>query len=96
MSDPAPRAAAALPGAPSTALCTDLAGKAAVLTGAAGGIGRAIAQALLARGATVHGLDHRAEALEQQEVRHHDRADPAVPRVPDHAPVRPEQFGQAA
>lgn len=63
MSDPAPRAAAALPGAPSTALCTDLAGKAAVLTGAAGGIGRAIAQALLARGATVHGLDHRAEAL---------------------------------
>ncbi len=36
----------------------------AVVTGAAGGIGRAISQALMARGATVHGLDLNANALE--------------------------------
>lgn len=38
--------------------------KLAVVTGAAGGIGRAISEALMAGGATVHGLDLNADALQ--------------------------------
>jgi NAD(P)-dependent dehydrogenase (short-subunit alcohol dehydrogenase family) len=40
-----------------------LAGLRAVVTGAAGGIGRAITLQLIAQGATVHGLDQNADAL---------------------------------
>lgn len=40
----------------------EFSGRHAVVTGAAGGIGRAIACALLARGATVHGFDRDAAA----------------------------------
>ncbi|MGO9933047.1 MAG: SDR family NAD(P)-dependent oxidoreductase [Steroidobacteraceae bacterium] len=41
-----------------------LAGRRAVVTGAAGGIGRAITRQLTARGATVHGLDRNRDGLE--------------------------------
>jgi 3-oxoacyl-[acyl-carrier protein] reductase len=42
-----------------------LAERRAVVTGAAGGIGRAIAQQLMAQGAAVHGLDRDAEGLQR-------------------------------
>jgi NAD(P)-dependent dehydrogenase (short-subunit alcohol dehydrogenase family) len=42
-----------------------LAGLRAVVTGAAGGIGKAIARQLIAQGATAHGLDRDAAGLEQ-------------------------------
>lgn len=41
----------------------ELAGRHAVVTGAAGGIGRAIVAALVAKGATVHGVDRDAATL---------------------------------
>ncbi|MDB5956077.1 SDR family oxidoreductase [Ramlibacter sp.] len=41
---------------------TSLSGRTAVVTGAAGGIGRAIVAELLRQGAEVHGLDRNAEA----------------------------------
>jgi len=40
---------------------SELSGRLAVVTGAAGGIGGAIARALIAAGATVHGLDRDVE-----------------------------------
>ena len=43
----------------------DLSGRHAIVTGAAGGIGRAIVSALHARGAYVHAIDRDAEALEK-------------------------------
>lgn len=43
----------------------DLHGDHAIVTGAAGGIGRAIVAALLARGAQVHAIDRDAKALAQ-------------------------------
>jgi NAD(P)-dependent dehydrogenase (short-subunit alcohol dehydrogenase family) len=43
---------------------TALLGRQAVLTGAAGGIGEAIARELLAQGATVHGIDRDSGGLE--------------------------------
>lgn len=42
-----------------------LSGLRAVVTGAAGGIGRAIARQLIAQGAIAHGLDRDAAGLEQ-------------------------------
>jgi NAD(P)-dependent dehydrogenase (short-subunit alcohol dehydrogenase family) len=42
-----------------------LSGRRAVVTGAAGGIGREIARQLIAQGATVHGLDRDREGLER-------------------------------
>src|SRR5258707_2106475 len=42
-----------------------LSGLRAVVTGAAGGIGGAIARQLIAQGATVHGLDRDAAGLER-------------------------------
>jgi NAD(P)-dependent dehydrogenase (short-subunit alcohol dehydrogenase family) len=42
-----------------------LSGLRAVVTGAAGGIGRAVSRQLIAHGAIVHGLDRNAEALKQ-------------------------------
>jgi NAD(P)-dependent dehydrogenase (short-subunit alcohol dehydrogenase family) len=47
-----------------TAAGPSLMGLRAVVTGAAGGIGRAITQQLTAQGAMVHGLDRNADALE--------------------------------
>jgi NAD(P)-dependent dehydrogenase (short-subunit alcohol dehydrogenase family) len=40
-----------------------LTGRRAVVTGAAGGIGKAVARGLIAQGATVHGLDRDADGL---------------------------------
>lgn len=48
----------------------ELAGRRAVVTGAAGGIGRAIVAALLAKGAAVHALDRDADTLAQMAARH--------------------------
>ncbi len=45
-----------------------LAGRRAVVTGAAGGIGAAITRQLIARGATVHGLDRNGDGLQMLEI----------------------------
>ena len=42
-----------------------LSGLCAVVTGAAGGIGYAVSQQLIAQGATVHGLDRDADGLKR-------------------------------
>ncbi|WP_030753618.1 3-hydroxybutyrate dehydrogenase [Streptomyces griseus] len=59
----APAAPAALPRP--AALALDLAGRTAVVTGAAGGIGRACALRLAAAGARVRAVDRAAEGLEE-------------------------------
>ena len=82
----------------------DLTGKVALVTGASGGIGGAIAKALHAQGATVVLSGTRAEALEAVKAELGERAyiatcnlsDPArskrCPRRPKPRPARPSTF----
>jgi 3-oxoacyl-[acyl-carrier protein] reductase len=65
----------------------DLSGKVALVTGASGGIGGAIARALHAQGATVVLSGTRAEALEQLKAELGDRAFVAVCNLGDAASV---------
>ena len=65
----------------------DLSGKTALVTGASGGIGGAIARALHAQGATVVLSGTRAEALEQLKAELGDRAFVAVCNLADVASV---------
>ena len=51
----------------------NLTGKVAVITGAAGGIGKALTEKFLRQGATVWALDHNGSALkeiENQSIQH--------------------------
>ena len=63
----------------------DLSGKTALVTGASGGIGGAIARALHAQGATVTLSGTRAEALEQLKAELGERAHVAAARMDDAA-----------
>ena len=58
-----------------------LAGRVAVVTGAAGGIGQAIVAALVAQGALVHGLDVRADVLTDMQQRWPERFTPHTVRL---------------
>ena len=65
----------------------DLSGKTALVTGASGGIGGAIARALHAQGATVTLSGTRAEALEQLKAELGERAHVAAARMDDAADI---------
>jgi 3-oxoacyl-[acyl-carrier protein] reductase len=65
----------------------DLTGKAALVTGASGGIGGAIARALHGQGATVTLSGTRAEALEQLKASLGDRAHVVAARMDDAAEI---------
>ncbi|MBP6767136.1 MAG: 3-oxoacyl-[acyl-carrier-protein] reductase [Reyranella sp.] len=65
----------------------DLTGKAALVTGASGGIGGAIARALHGQGATVTLSGTRAEALEQLKASLGDRAHVVAARMDDAADI---------
>jgi 3-oxoacyl-[acyl-carrier protein] reductase len=65
----------------------DLAGKAALVTGASGGIGGAIARALHAQGASVTLSGTRAEALEQLKASLGERAHVVAARMDDAADI---------
>ncbi len=65
----------------------DLSGKAALVTGASGGIGGAIARALHAQGATVTLAGTRMEALEQLKVTLGNRAHAITARMDDPADI---------
>ncbi|HKV16886.1 MAG TPA: 3-oxoacyl-[acyl-carrier-protein] reductase [Reyranella sp.] len=65
----------------------DLSGKAALITGASGGIGGAIARALHAQGATVTLSGTRADALEQLRGMLGERAHVAAARMDDPADI---------
>jgi 3-oxoacyl-[acyl-carrier protein] reductase len=65
----------------------DLTGKAALVTGASGGIGGAIARALHGQGATVTLSGTRAEALEQLKASLGDRAHVVAARMDDPADI---------
>ena len=72
----------------------DLSGKAALVTGASGGIGGAIARALHGQGATVTLSGTRAEALEQLKSTLGDRAHVATAKMDDPAEI--EALAKAA
>eukprot|EP01037_Dinobryon_pediforme_P022059 gene22059-23097_t len=65
----------------------DLSGRHALVTGATGGIGGAIAEALHARGATVALSGTRTEALEELKARLGDRAEVFAANLSDRASV---------
>src|ERR1700704_5384856 len=65
----------------------DLSGKAALVTGASGGIGGAIARALHKQGATVTLSGTRAEALEQLKISLAERAHVIAARMDDAAAI---------
>src|SRR3954463_5585368 len=65
----------------------DLSGKAALVTGAYGGIGGAIARALHRQGATVTLSGTRAEALEQLKASLGDRAHVVAAKMDDAADI---------
>jgi 3-oxoacyl-[acyl-carrier protein] reductase len=65
----------------------DLTGRAALVTGASGGIGGAIARALHSQGATVTLSGTRAEALEQLKASLGDRAHVVAARMDDPADI---------
>src|SRR5260221_1782078 len=65
----------------------DLSGKAALVTGASGGIGGAIARALHKQGATVTLSGTRAEALEQLKISLAERAHVIAARMDDAADI---------
>src|SRR4029453_6640190 len=65
----------------------DLSGKAAVVTGASGGIGGAIARALHAQGATVTLSGTRAEVLEQLKTSLGERTHVVVAKMDDPADI---------
>jgi NAD(P)-dependent dehydrogenase (short-subunit alcohol dehydrogenase family) len=62
-----------------------LQGRVAVVSGAAGGIGQAIVEALIAQGARVHGLDLRADALAEMARRWPESFEGHVVRLGDRA-----------
>ena len=77
----------------------DLSGKAALVTGASGGIGGAIARALHAQGAVVTLSGTRAEALEQLRRALGERAHVVAARMDDPADgggPRPASLGRCA
>ncbi len=66
----------------------ELDGRTAVVSGAGSGLGRALAEALVAKGARVHGLGRTEEKLQELQVALGDKFLPAVMDIADEQAVR--------
>ena len=73
----------------------NLSGKAALVTGASGGIGGAIAKALHKQGATVTLSGTRADALEQLKAELGERAHVVAAKMDDAADIDRLEIGRA-